>query len=160
MFAWRTRRQMNVVRFARIPVDVVDDERRTEGNAHLSAKSATIVNLRSKNVAAAHFSPRASAPSLPPSLSHIDLTSFLPSESASSQEFEGRSRSTFNRQLRARQICNSGRPRGRVVQLLPNKVPASEYKSPILIHVLNTSLAEESLPRQVQILSGCTSAQT
>ena len=28
LFAWRTRRQMNVVRFARIPVDVVDEERR------------------------------------------------------------------------------------------------------------------------------------
>ena len=120
-------------------------------------------NLRQSSISDQRTSPRrifrqGSPFSLPPSLSHyID---FLPSESASSQEFEGRSRSTFNRQLRARQICNSGRPRGRVVQLLPNKVPASEYKSPILIHVLTTSLAEESLPRQAQILCGCTSAQT
>ena len=138
MFAWRTRRQMNVVRFARIPVDVVDDERRTEGNAHLSAKSATIVNLRSKNVAAAHFSPRISfAPSfLPRSLSHIDLTSFLPSLLRRRNSKAVRVQHSIYNSVLGRSVTAVA-PRGRVVQLIPNKVPASEYKSPILNTCIN-----------------------
>ena len=74
LFAWRTRRQMNVVRFARIPV-VVDDGGECPSVGQICDNRQSPIKERRRGA----FFAKGLLRSLPRSFSHIDLTSFLPS---------------------------------------------------------------------------------